>query len=401
MKLLYLFFGDDLSKTDGVIKKVFSKIEVLNLYTEYTHLVSFSDKVKELTQLNNTTFISPIQKIPKGKYFHTYKGRKELFDSVIDFLDEHSSKYDKIMIRYPLADSHSHRLFKKYKITVEHNTIEAREMKADVKTIYCGIPFSIKLGYFLYVLDRVLLPLFFEKVYTKSILKKIPLGICVTQEIADYERSRCSTYHTEVITNGIDMSKISLRNKQIPNKVIKGFLLAGQDAPWHGINRIIAGIKLSKTPEDFEIHIIGSINNEYIKTIEAVKIKNIYCHEKKSAKEIEMLTKDFDFSFGTLELYKKGLKEATPLKVREGLARGFPIVNAYFDTDIESNIALKQYCLTFANDSSALNFDKIKKFINQINLDKEHPAKIRALAESLIDMNYKMKKMISYLELYN
>jgi hypothetical protein len=87
--------------------------------------------------------------------------------------------------------------------------------------------------------------------------------------------------------------------------------------------------------------------------------------------------------------------------VREGLARGFPIVNAYFDTDIESNIALKQYCLTFANDSSALNFDKIKKFINQINLDKEHPAKIRALAESLIDMNYKMKKMISYLELYN
>ena len=87
--------------------------------------------------------------------------------------------------------------------------------------------------------------------------------------------------------------------------------------------------------------------------------------------------------------------------MREGLARGFPIVNAYFDTDIESDKALKYYCLTFVNDSSPLNFKKIKEFIDRINIDKEHPAKIRALAEPLIDMHYKMKKMVSYLELYN
>lgn len=401
MKLLYLFFGDDFSKTDGVTNKLFSKIEALNQYTEFCHLVSFSDKVKELTQWNDTTFIYPIQKIPKGKYFHTYKGRKELFDSVLDFLDKHSSKYDKIMMRYPLADAHSNRLFKKYKIAVEHNTIEESEMKVDVSIIHKGIPFSFKPGYFLYKLDRIKLPIYFEKHYAKKLLKNIPLGICVTKEIAAYEKSRYSKYHTEVITNGINTSKIKLRNKQKDNTIIKGFLLAGQNTPWHGIDRIIDSIFLYDKPKNFEIHLIGAIDSSYEEIIYEKKIKNIFIHSKKSANEIESFTENFDFSFGSLALYRAGLKEATPLKVREGLARGFPIVNAYYDTDIESSIELKKYCLTFSNDDSLIDFGLIKRFIDNINLDLEHPHKIRELANPLIDVNQKMKTLVSKLALYN
>jgi glycosyltransferase involved in cell wall biosynthesis len=401
MKLLYLFFGDDFSKTDGVTNKLFSKIEALNQYTEHTHLVSFSDKVKELTQMNETTFIYPIQKIHKGKYFHTYNGRKELFDNVIDFLDKNAAKYDKIIMRYPLADAHSNRLFKKYKITVEHNTIEESEMKADVGIIHKGIPFSFKPGYFLYVLDRVKLPLLFEKYYAKKILKNIPLGICVTKEIAAYEKSRYSKYKTEVITNGIDTSKIKLRNKQKDSTIIKGFLLAGQNTPWHGIDRIIEGILLYNNSEDFEIHLIGAIDQSHSELIKKKNIKNIYIHSKKSTNEIELFTENFDFSFGSLALYRAGLKEATPLKVREGLARGFPIVNAYYDTDIESSTELKKYCTTFSNDGSPIDFNLIKQFIDNINLDIEHPRKIRQLAEPLIDVNQKMKTLVSKLAQYN
>jgi hypothetical protein len=401
VKLLYLFFGDDFSKTDGVTNKLFSKIDALNQYTEHCHLVSFSDKVKELTQLNDTTFIYPIQKIQKGKYFHTYKGRKELFDSVLDFLDKHAFKYDKIMMRYPLADSHSHRLFKKYRITVEHNTIEENEMNVDVDIIKKGIPFSLKPGYYLYIMDRVKLPIYFEKHYAKKLLKNIPLGICVTQEIANYEKSRYASYHTEVITNGIDTIKIKLRDKQKDNSTIKGFLLVGQNTPWHGIDRVISGLSLYNFPLDFEIHLIGDIDTQYKQLIRKNKLSNIIIHSQKTQQEIEILTKDFDFSFGSLAIYTKGLKEATPLKVREGLARGFPIVNAYYDTDIESSIELKKYCLTFPNDNSPIDFNLIKKFIDKINLDSEHPRKIRELAKPLIDVNQKMKTLVSKLEQYN
>ncbi len=401
MKLLYLFFGDDFSKTDGVTNKLFSKIEALNQYTECTHLISFSDKVKELTQLNETTFIYPIQKTNKGKYFHTYKGRKELFDGVIDFLDKHATKYDKIIMRYPLADFHSYRLFKKYKIAVEHNTIEESEMKVDVGIIHKGIPFSFKPGYFLYMLDRIKLPIYFEKYYAKKLLKNIPIGICVTKEIAEYEKSRCSKYHTEVITNGIDTSKIKLRDKQKGNSVLKGFLLAGQNTPWHGIDRIIEGIFLYDKPKDFEIHLIGAIDSSYEEIIKNKSLKNIFFHSKKTANEIESFTQNFDFSFGSLALYRAGLTEATPLKVREGLARGFPIVNAYYDTDIESSSELKKYCLTFSNNDSPIDFSLIKKFIDNINLDSEHPLKIRELAKPLIDVNHKMKTLVSKITLYN
>ena len=290
MKLLYLFFGDDLSKTDGVIKKVFSKIEALNQYTEFCHLVSFSEKVTELTQINNTTFIYPIKHDNSGKYFHTYKGRKNLFDSVIEFLNVHARSYDKIVMRYPLADSHSLKLFKKYKIAVEHNTIEESEMEADLNIINKEIPFSFKPGYFLYVLDRVKLPLFFEKHYAKKILNNIPLGICVTQEIAEYEKSRCQTYLTTVITNGIDTAKIKSRNKVQENKTIKGFLLAGQNTPWHGIDRLINGILLYDKSEDFEIHLIGEIDSSYEEIIKNKNLKNIFIHAKKTANEIESFT---------------------------------------------------------------------------------------------------------------
>ena len=115
----------------------------------------------------------------------------------------------------------------------------------------------------------------------------------------------------------------------------------------------------------------------------------------------EKFIKDFDFSFGSMAMFLAGLNEATPLKVRESLAGGFPIVKAYYDTDIDSSEELKKYSLTFPNDDSPVDFKKIKEFIESINQDEDHPSKIRELAKRLIDMDNKMKLLVSKLEQYN
>ena len=399
MKLLYLYVGDFTNQMNGVNLKINSQNEKLNLYTEHCHLVAFSEKVDKLTTINNHTFIYPIRGIGNGKYFHTYKKRKAIFDSIIEFLDSHAKNYDKIFMRYPYySDKHCYKLFKKYRMAVEHNDIEESVLLLEIKDIYRGIPFSFKPGFFIDVLDRVILPYVSEKWYSKHILKKISFGACVTNEIAEYEKKKCPGYKTLVITNGIDISKTSLRNKQKTDKIIRCFLLAGYTAHWHGIERILSGINTYKTPEDFEIHLIGRIAPKHLKVIEENKLKNVFVHATKSRDEIQSFVKDFDFSFGSLALYVVKLNEATVLKVRSDLAAGFPIVKAYFDTDIDSSEELKKYSLTFPNNTTPLDFYKIKEFIDKVNLDAEHPFKIRQLASPLIDMDAKMKLLAHEIE---
>jgi hypothetical protein len=56
-------------------------------------------------------------------------------------------------------------------------------------------------------------------------------------------------------------------------------------------------------------------------------------HPPLSRKEFEPLLARADAAIGTLALHRKAMQEACPLKVREYLAHGLPVVIAYEDTD--------------------------------------------------------------------
>ncbi|MNP61531.1 hypothetical protein D3C76_1567280 [compost metagenome] len=43
-------------------------------------------------------------------------------------------------------------------------------------------------------------------------------------------------------------------------------------------------------------------------------------------------------AIGPLALYRRGMKEASPLKVREYLAYGLPVINGYVDTDFKEEV---------------------------------------------------------------
>ncbi|MOA45721.1 hypothetical protein D3C78_1681500 [compost metagenome] len=45
-----------------------------------------------------------------------------------------------------------------------------------------------------------------------------------------------------------------------------------------------------------------------------------------------------DVAIGSLALYRKKMGEASPLKVREYLAYGLPVINGYLDTDFPEEV---------------------------------------------------------------
>jgi hypothetical protein len=60
---------------------------------------------------------------------------------------------------------------------------------------------------------------------------------------------------------------------------------------------------------------------------------NVNVHGTLVPEEYDPILRRADVAIGTLGLYKKGMAQACPLKVREYLARGIPTIIGYKDTD--------------------------------------------------------------------
>ena len=158
---------------------------------------------------------------------------------------------------------------------------------------------------------------------TRSWLIKVASGfVCVTQEIANlYSSFGCPV---SVIANGFDLTSVEPR---VPtdDAPIKAVFVGSDALTWHGVDKIIT---LAKLLPEIEFHIVG------IDIKEKNNPRNIIDHGYMSWSDLAELYKRMDLGFGTLALYRKGMSEACPLKCREYLAYGLPVIGGYKDTDL-------------------------------------------------------------------
>lgn len=61
-------------------------------------------------------------------------------------------------------------------------------------------------------------------------------------------------------------------------------------------------------------------------------------HGRLDRRDYEPLMYQADVAIGTMALYRKGMNEASPLKVREYLAYGLPVIIGYQDTDFPESV---------------------------------------------------------------
>jgi glycosyltransferase involved in cell wall biosynthesis len=123
------------------------------------------------------------------------------------------------------------------------------------------------------------------------------------------------------VPNGIDLQEYhTIKSPSSNSDRIGLFFIGTPNRSWHGID-IIENIADNLPQYDF--HIVGINKNNK---------GNIFYYGYLKQKEYLDILKKCHICIGSLALYRNNMEEACPLKVREYLACGYPIIIGYKDT---------------------------------------------------------------------
>ncbi len=235
--------------------------------------------------------------------FHCYRqattSRWRAWKAAVDAI--YAQEPDLVYHRYDLYMPPLKRLAHKLPLVLEINTDDLKE--------YCLTP-SLRCWY--------------NRLTRGLLLQKAAGMIFVTHELSRLPHFSRFGKAFVVIGNGIalqDYPQFPPPCKQTPRLV---FLGTGNQ-PWHGVDKVL---RLARHFPEWHFDIIGPA----VRPTQQVP-SNVIIHGLLTRNEYEPLLAQAHVALGTLALHRKGVQEASPLKVREYLAYGLPCIIAYRDTD--------------------------------------------------------------------
>lgn len=191
--------------------------------------------------------------------------------------------------------------------------------------------------------------------------------------------------------NGIDFSSIPIYYPAAKENEIN-LLAVAMLSPWHGYDRIIAGMyEYYKNTRGtiVKFHIVGS-GKELANYQELVKKWNLQSYVKfygnKSGKDLDEIYKIADIAVSSLGLHRIGLNSASTLKDREYGARGLVIISSHRIDFLDETVPYVYYV---PSDESPVNIKEVVKFYkefeekNDINLVRKQ---MREITKKSADM---------------
>jgi glycosyltransferase involved in cell wall biosynthesis len=165
------------------------------------------------------------------------------------------------------------------------------------------------------------------------------------------------------IGNAIDLKRFSVLPPR-PSTKPSLLFVGSPNQPWHGVNELVEFAKLNP---DIQVEVVG--------TLEESSIPNINFHGLLSPEEYRAVATRCVAGVGSLKLSVNKMTEASPLKVREYLALGLPVILKYTDVDLEST---DEYVLQLPNDGRQLSdFSfEIQSFLHHWSTKRVLPSQI-------------------------
>lgn len=263
--------------------------------------------------------------------------------------------YDYILVRHSVFDPFGwfFSIFIKNRITIHHSK-EVEELHLIRKGIIGNIA------------------AFLEKVFGTLILKNNIAIIGVTNEIANYQNlSRGLCKKTFIYPNGYNFeTSVVIRDKREKNK-INAFFICGKFSDWHGLDLIFESFLLKSPLYDVKIHLVGELLPHHLETLKNVNISKYFqIHGSLNYNEYKDILEICDISIGSFGLFRKGLKEACTLKVRELLSYGLPVYSGHLDSSLNSQF-MYYYYDTYFNIDNFLNYAFSMKNTSREDIRKE------------------------------
>jgi glycosyltransferase involved in cell wall biosynthesis len=288
MRIAYICYWD-MTLADGVAQKINTQIGYWRRFGHDVQLFALRP------HLGTPAASRPTSLAVTGRHVNRIRASSRLANAVRSYAP------DVIYLRYDLFAPAIARLLRELPAAIEINSWDRGELRS-------------RRGAAIY------------SEYNHRILARGARGIvCVTHELARLFSSFRKPI--EVIANGIDLAKIPPANSAIPSGSRPQLVwLGSRDTPWSGIDKIVW---LATHMSDCDFSLIGVSNAD----LPAPTPTNVRALGRLGRVEYDELLRGADTAIGTLALHRIGLREASPLKLREYLAYGLPVIAPYDDTD--------------------------------------------------------------------
>ncbi len=373
-----------LDPDSGVAQKSFALANAIRRAGREVQLVAISEKPKP----QETPSILQVHTVSKELY---WKEAERFFTSL--------NADDVVLFRYPFASKALLNLSNRYgkHILFEHNTIEHAEMLLLQRSHFSRQPFSLRPGYLRYAMNTLVLRSTEESRLGGQILKKVKGGVCVSQEIMRYERSRHSHYKTCVIANGADVAPADdYASPELDNE-LRVVMLIGSEAIWHGYERLIRSLQNAVLSKRVRLLLVGIEKPSNFNWSENSQNKVEWLGRKSKA-EVAGILYNCHLAVGTLALYKKSMQEASPLKVRECLFMGLPMILGYYDTDVTADNRFSPFLFRVPNNDTTIDMQHVVDWYTLLSQDANHRQTLAALSREVLSMEAKARSYLNFID---
>lgn len=242
-------------------------------------------------------------------------GRLRVDLQLVHDLDKYNP--DIVYLRYDIWSATLDRVIARYKTIAELNSLDVEEYRLLMIKEKSA---KALLRYLTYVMLR------------GRMFRNFAGVVGVTHEIAAASSVARFSLPRIVVPNGINLVKYAtVARSSGDDDSVRLFFIATPGQPWHGVDFIV---DLAHGLPNFEFHIVGIAGDS--------SVKNIFWHGYlDQAAYIDVLAR-CHICIGSLALFRNGMQEACPLKVREYLAYGFPVIVGYADTAF-TNVPLPDF----------------------------------------------------------
>jgi glycosyltransferase involved in cell wall biosynthesis len=166
--------------------------------------------------------------------------------------------------------------------------------------------------------------------------------------------------------NGIEFARLPSLAPVALTEPVKLMFIGSRDHYWGGHEQIF---ELARLRPNLQFHIVG-MNSQSKSEI----LPNVHFHGKIGPSEYHEIARECSIGLSTMALGKKGMSEASPLKSREYLALGLPIITRYIDTDFMNDeefiLCLPLDSLSIASDLNSIDRFLVKWHGRRVNRDE-------------------------------
>ena len=330
MKILYLL-SHDIYLNDGVTKKVESQTIT---WSKYGHQIKvFNILLKSNIQDGKTSLRAEIffrrNPLSCSKYF-----QKEVNKFNPDIIYFRFEPYKPFFVK----------LFRQYSTVFELNTDDVAEQRMEAKQNY-----------------KKLIRYIFNSMTRNLILKYAKGFVGVTNEICNSPHYKKYNVPSITIPNSINLDNYKVLKVKNEHKKPQVLFMGKPGFEWHGIDKII---KLaSNTIDELDFHIVG-----YESPYETKLSPNIHFYGFIPKDKYIKIIEQCDVGIASSAFHRIPISEASPLKVREYLTYGLPVILPYKDTMLAQDINHYEWILELPNNEDNLlgNKDIIINFCRKM-----------------------------------